>query len=294
MARYRKVDVRLWNDARFRALTDEAKLLWLCLLTHPAMTGLGAMRATREGLARELEWSAKAFREAFNQLEQLGMVEVDWEACYLALPHWLRYNRPESPNVVKSWGPIWDLIPECQLKVSLYQRVKAFAEGLGVSYAKKFAKAFPEGSTDFETDPVSSLPRIKSKSKNKNKSISSSEEDGSEPSPARSSPVPPDLEGLPLYAEDEKLCRRWAELLPAWRKAYPGIDILAEVRKAHAWEVSNPSRRKTDRPAYLRRWLAREQDKAPARGRASSHVSDLTQKLLEEGEREEEDDGVPF
>lgn len=46
MARYRKIDSRIWNDAKFRELSDNGKLVFLMLLTHPSMTSLGAMRAT--------------------------------------------------------------------------------------------------------------------------------------------------------------------------------------------------------------------------------------------------------
>ena len=46
MGKYRKVDPKIWNDEKFRELSDSAKLLFLFLLTHPHMTPLGAMRAT--------------------------------------------------------------------------------------------------------------------------------------------------------------------------------------------------------------------------------------------------------
>lgn len=47
-----------------------------------------------------------------------------------------------------------------------------------------------------------------------------------------------------------------------WAAAYPGIDVMAELAKARAWLISNPSRGKTPRgiPRYLNAWLARAQD----------------------------------
>ena len=44
--RYRKVALVIWQDEKFRAFTDDGKLAFLFLLTHPAMTSVGAMRAT--------------------------------------------------------------------------------------------------------------------------------------------------------------------------------------------------------------------------------------------------------
>lgn len=85
-------------------------------------------------------------------------------------------------------------------------------------------------------------------------------------------PVPRELASLKLYCVDDKLCRRWPELLPAWVEAYPGVDVVAEVKKAHGWEMSNPSRLKKDRPRFLSNWLNRAQDKAGSSGSGRRNV----------------------
>ena len=69
--------------------------------------------------------------------------------------------------------------------------------------------------------------------------------------------VPAELQRLSLYALDEKLCLRWAEVLPVWKETYKGIDILYEVQKAHTWEICKPEERKTNRVAFLNGWLSR-------------------------------------
>ncbi len=136
--RYRKIDPRIWNDEKFRALSDRAKLLFLFILTHPHMTSLGAMRASIPGLAAEIGWAEKAFREAFTEALSKALLEHDDKASFVGAPNFIKYNRPESPNVVISWGQALDLIPECPLKVTLIQRVKAFTE----DFTEGFQKAF--------------------------------------------------------------------------------------------------------------------------------------------------------
>jgi len=145
MSFFRKVDTRIWNDAKFSGLQSHGQLAFLFILTHPHMTSLGAMRATPEGLAAELGWNPKAFREAFHEVVSKGMVEVDEKASYVGLPNFLKYNRPESPNVVKSWQSAIERIPECRLKHQLIQRVKDFTEGLGEAFAKALPEAFRKG-----------------------------------------------------------------------------------------------------------------------------------------------------
>ena len=51
MSRYRKVDTRIWNDAKFNSLSEKRKLVFFFLLTHPNLKMIGGMRATVPGLA---------------------------------------------------------------------------------------------------------------------------------------------------------------------------------------------------------------------------------------------------
>lgn len=61
------------------------------------------------------------------------------------------------------------------------------------------------------------------------------------------------------------------EQLGEWSTLYPGLDVLAEMRKALAWLTANPSRRKTARgmPRCLVNWLTRSTD----HGRGGSAVA---------------------
>ena len=58
------------------------------------------MRATLSGLAEELVCGAEAFREAFREgIEDIinkGMADFEPKASLIALPNFLKYNRPES------------------------------------------------------------------------------------------------------------------------------------------------------------------------------------------------------
>jgi hypothetical protein len=94
--------------------------------------------------------------------------------------------------------------------------------------------------------------------------------------------VPSELGTLPLYSRDRKLCLRWKELLPTWKEAYPGVDVIAEVKKAHAWEVANPKKVKKDRPRFLQNWLSRAQDKRGGKGTPSGGVSGILDNIVEE------------
>lgn len=145
MSRYRKVDPRIWNDAKFRDLSNNGKLVFFMLLTHPSMTAFGAMRASIPGLAAEMGWQLEAFREAFREALSKAMAEHDEKACLVALPRFMKYNPPESPNVVKAWIHAVDMLPECSLKTVVLQRAEAFAQGMSQAFQKAYKEAFPIG-----------------------------------------------------------------------------------------------------------------------------------------------------
>jgi hypothetical protein len=152
MARYRKIDPRIWNDARFWVLSDAAKLIFLLLLTHPHMTALGAMRVTLAGLAAELGWLERRFRRAFGEIIRLGMVRHDEQAALIWLPNFLKYNAPENPNVVRSWQASLDLLPECGLKDALMHACRCLVERLPKGFAEGLPEPFRKGMANQEQE----------------------------------------------------------------------------------------------------------------------------------------------
>lgn len=51
--------------------------------------------------------------------------------------------------------------------------------------------------------------------------------------------------------------------IAGWQEAFPGVDIVAELKKMKVWLDANPRRRKTKRGinAFIVSWLSRQQDR---------------------------------
>jgi hypothetical protein len=127
--RYRKVDPRIWNDEKFMSLTDDGKLAFFFLLTHPHMTSLGAMRATIAGLAAEIGWTQQRMDDAIGHGKSLGMIDGNKNCSYIGLPNFLKYNEPEGPNsVTKAWIEALNMVPECDEKRILIARCKIYLD----------------------------------------------------------------------------------------------------------------------------------------------------------------------
>jgi hypothetical protein len=77
---------------------------------------------------------------------------------------------------------------------------------------------------------------------------------------------PPPVLTLPCVGTDAKEYPVSEAEVAGWREAFPGVEVVAEIRKAKAWLLADPVRRKTYRgmPRFLVGWLSRTQN-APSR-----------------------------
>ena len=62
---------------------------------------------------------------------------------------------------------------------------------------------------------------------------------------------------MPLYSKDSRLQKLLPVLWAEWGRLYAGFDWVAEIKKAHAWEIASPERRKIRRGKFLNGWLSR-------------------------------------
>lgn len=79
-----------------------------------------------------------------------------------------------------------------------------------------------------------------------------------------------------------------ADILGAMGVAYPGVNLLHEIGKAHVWVLSNPAKRKSDWGRFLNSWMSRahgdlKRQAVPAAGAgAASHSVQRAQQVREE------------
>ncbi len=113
----------------------------------------------------------------------------------------------------------------------------------------------------------------------------SGREDSSEPAPPASKP-PPAGEVVMTFPTVGPV-KSWPlarSQVDEWARAYPGVDVLGECRKALAWVKANPTKAKTARgmPAFLVRWLGNATDGGKASAKPPSRTkADRDQEQLE-------------
>lgn len=147
VSRYRNIHCLIWNDDKFPFVSDDCQLVFFHLLTTPLSTPFGLYKASIEALAKEKRWPVKRYLKAFREAFGKPFVKYDERHLVVFIPHFLKYNPPNNPNVLKSWAPTYREIPDCDLKAEFYQELRSFAEKeakIGKAFREVFTKAFGE------------------------------------------------------------------------------------------------------------------------------------------------------
>lgn len=197
MARYRKIDTRIWNDRKFRELDDKSKLAFFLVLTHPDTNQLGMLRSRSVALAMELGWQPDAMSDAIQTLCQMGMLMVDEKAGFIFIPNFLKYNPPNGPNAVKGWAGLIDLMPECNLLTYALSHLKpaisGLSEGVRSAIPDDIKDAISHAIPDDIKDANETASRIQEQEQEQDISITSNdvivETDVSDPQPSESEKV---------------------------------------------------------------------------------------------------------
>lgn len=135
----------IWHDDKFQFASDLCQLTFLHILTSPMGTHLGLFYAPIESLAAEKRKDIKDYKRGFEECITNGFIKYNEKYRVIYIPNYLRYNPPTSPNVVTSYGKLFEEVPNCDLKTEFFQDLKAFTEDFTEAFREAFSEAFAKG-----------------------------------------------------------------------------------------------------------------------------------------------------
>jgi hypothetical protein len=147
MARYRKIDPRLWRDERVRRLNQLEKLIVIYCLTAQS-NRVGIFNFSPAMAAEDLEISHQTFEKGFEKVCESLLWSYDKPSRVLYIPTWFKYNTPENPNVLI--GCLNDLheLP----KTPLLQLFRDNTRYLPKTFHQTFAEGCPKPSLNQEQE----------------------------------------------------------------------------------------------------------------------------------------------
>jgi hypothetical protein len=101
MRDYGQVQCAWWGHPDTAALSNEAKLLFLYLLTGPHSNGLGCYRLPPAYIQADLGWALDKVSSALAQLEseQANICLLCRDTNYILMPNYLKWNAIANPKV---------------------------------------------------------------------------------------------------------------------------------------------------------------------------------------------------
>lgn len=226
MRDYGKIHTGFWASETMLGLESDARLLAIYLMTSQHTTMLGAFRLPDAYACEDLGWDSERFQNGLETLSEAGFVKYDRATKVVWIVKFVKWNRPDNPNQQKSIAKLAQALPD-----SL-----AFKDEILASIGVSETVAKPLGNSPVPAPvPVSTPEGVQGEV------LSIPLADGSE------------------YAVTDA---EVAEL----RAAFPRVDVVGEIRKARAWALANPPKRKTRRgtPKFLNSWMGGATERAPA------------------------------
>jgi hypothetical protein len=251
MPRIRTIKPEFWEDEKVASVPHGARLLFIALWNladdEGRLRGATAL-VHRKVFPYDHDAPVAKWLDALVAKGFVRRYSVEGQ-IYLDIPKFLKHQRIKkpSPSQLPHWTPATsELVPH----------------GFRTD-SEELPHQFPTSSP-----PVPHKLRLEQGTGNRELGKELGREDGGPPDKSEDPPaIPQELRGLDLYEKDAKLCRELPKLLPAWKDCCPGLDIAAEIRRAHSWELEDPTHRKTKRGAFLGNWLRRSQDDLTKGGR---------------------------
>ena len=162
----------------------------------------------------------------------------------MVAPNFIKHNPPENPNVVKSWRNSFNELPECPIISLHFKAVKEFLKGFGKGFQEPFAKGLANQEQEQEQEQEEACAEL---------------------------PAVPPIVILPCTGKGASLVSISPEKAQEWQRDFPGVDVPQALRSMRAWLMANPTKRKTARgiPAFVVRWLTKEQDNPKGQARAA-------------------------
>lgn len=117
MARkFGKIDTGIWQNPKFRLLSDDAQKMFLYLCTCKHTSGASAYELSLGYITDDLNWPLERVDETLDELALKPFVLRDPATNIIFIPGWWDHNQPENPKVAIYLSRQLLSLPDCPLK----------------------------------------------------------------------------------------------------------------------------------------------------------------------------------
>lgn len=155
MRDYGKVYTAFWANEDMRAMSEDARMLALYLMTCPHGNMLGCFRLPNAYAAEDLKWEIERVSKGFDELFRNGFAYRCERTFWVFIRKYLEWNQFENPNVGKAAAKLFESLPMShQTKALLVNALRQFSP----VFPRENLKAFETLSIPFQ-DPFETISK---------------------------------------------------------------------------------------------------------------------------------------
>ena len=266
--RYAKVYSAIWSDRQFMELPDDAKVLYIYIVSCEHGNEIGLFRLSAGYIYDDIGFDIQKARKLMAILAKSNLVLFDETAKMAFIPSFLKWNKIQAENNLKGAALRFDELPPSGLDSLFFDAMREHCPELE-SFIKRSIQPknnhirtgleppSNEVRTTFEP-PLNQVLTHEQENKQENEQEQESKRCPEQPKTSVSG-LPP-VFTLPSLGGDEYQIS--PALAQQYSEAFPALDILGELKRMKVWLESHPKNAKKNIPSFMVRWLSRAQEKS--------------------------------
>ena len=151
-SRYIRIATKFWQDEKARRLSDDAKLLYLYVLTSPHSNMAGYYVLPKPYVVYDLQWLPERLDKAFNELLRMGIIKYCEQNDVVFIPNFFKYNPIQNRNQAVGVARRVSELPANTLQKDFLAAVKRFAQPFLELFAERLTEWFGNTETETETE----------------------------------------------------------------------------------------------------------------------------------------------
>jgi hypothetical protein len=98
MREFSKVGCGVWHSRKFRGMKkdDDARYLYLYLLTNPHINSAGCYDLSEGYVTADMEWDVPRYQKALDRLSKARLIEANTDLGTILIANWVRFNEPTN------------------------------------------------------------------------------------------------------------------------------------------------------------------------------------------------------
>ncbi len=139
--RYQRIHSQIWQDEKFTKLSEDARMLFIYILTCPHGNIVGIFVLPKQYIACDLGWELKRLAKPFNELLREQLIFYDEAVKLVCIKNHLKHNPLENRNQVIAATKNMAQLPSSVIYQTLTEQLrKRYHEPLRKLLQERYAK----------------------------------------------------------------------------------------------------------------------------------------------------------